>query len=107
MKPEEEIARAVWSALATVKDPELPVSLIDLGLVYGVEVTGDSVRVVMTFTSTACACANWIVDDVREAVQGVPGVKAVSVDVVWDRPWNRSWVNSNGRRDLARWGIVV
>jgi metal-sulfur cluster biosynthetic enzyme len=108
VKPEaEELARAVWAAIATVKDPEIPVSLVDLGLVYGVEVDGDAVRVAMTLTSTACACAGWIVDDVRQAVTGVPGVRAVHVELVWDPPWDRSRVTARGSRELQRWGIVV
>jgi metal-sulfur cluster biosynthetic enzyme len=79
----------VWKALATVMDPEVPFSVVDLGLVYGVEVdpTG-AVKVQMTLTTRGCPLVRRISDDVRAAVTGVGGARQIAVEIVWDPPWN-------------------
>ncbi len=79
----------VWEALRTVMDPEIPFSVVDLGLVYGVELgPGDSVHVQLTLTTRGCPLVRRISDDAREAISRVSGTRDVKVDVVWDPPWN-------------------
>jgi len=97
---------AVRAALAGVTDPEYPLSIVDLGMVYDVRVDGTAVRVAMTFTSIGCPAIDMLVHDVREAVTAVPDVTAVAIDVVWDPPWTKDCISQRGRRVLAMYGVV-
>jgi phenylacetate-CoA oxygenase PaaJ subunit len=97
---------AVWEALREVTDPEYPLSIVDLGMVYGVRVSGTSVHVDMTFTSIGCPAIDMLVHDVREAVLALPAVTAVDVEVVWDPPWTKDRISGRGRRVLAMYGVV-
>lgn len=96
----------VWGALRHVTDPEYPLSIVDLGMIYNVRVTGGAVRVDMTFTSIGCPAIEMLVHDVREAVTAVPAVTAVTVEVVWSPPWTKERITERGRRVLASYGVV-
>jgi len=79
---------AVLEALRTVDDPEAGMNIVDLGLVYRVDVGGRNVHVVMTMTTAACPMTDMIVEQVRDAVTAVvPEGTAVEVELVWDPPW--------------------
>jgi metal-sulfur cluster biosynthetic enzyme len=79
----------VWEALGTVMDPEVPFSVVDLGLVYGVDVQPpDRVRVQLTLTTKGCPLVRRISDDARTAIAAATGAADVQVDIVWDPPWN-------------------
>ena len=79
----------VWDALATVMDPEIPFSVVDLGLVYGVEVAPpDRVRVKLTLTTRGCPLVRHISGSAEEAIRRVTGATDVAVEIVWDPPWN-------------------
>lgn len=97
---------AVWEALGTVTDPEYPLSIVDLGMVYGASVEGAVARVTMTFTSIGCPAIDMLVSDVRDAVGAIRGIDTVRVDVVWSPPWNRDRISERGRRVLAVYGVV-
>ncbi len=101
--PETEI----WSALRRVTDPEMPISIVDLGLVYGVRAHGSAVEVDMTFTAIACPAMDMLIDDVRECLVELPGVRAVKVNVVWNPPWTKSRLTAQGRDLLQSFGIAV
>jgi metal-sulfur cluster biosynthetic enzyme len=79
---------AIREALRAVDDPEAGMNIVDLGLIYGVDVDADAVRVTMTMTTAACPMADMIMDNVRATVEAIvpPGI-AVHVDLVWDPPW--------------------
>ncbi len=96
----------VWDALGGVMDPEYPVSIVDLGLVYGVAVRDDVAEVRMTLTSTGCPALGMIADDARAAVERVAGVREAHVEVVWSPPWTKDRITERGRRVLARYGVV-
>lgn len=98
--------RQVWDALGGVTDPEFPLSIVDLGMVYGVEAASAQVRVTMTFTSIGCPAIDMLVADVRHAVGALPDVDAVEVEIVWDPPWTRDRISDRGRRVLAVYGVV-
>jgi len=100
-------AGQVWQVLATVEDPELPVSIVDLGLVRGVRVEGDDVTVEVTFTAMGCPCVEWIREDIRARLARLPGVRRVDVRVVWDPPWTPADIRPPAREALARYGVVV
>ncbi|MFH1177756.1 MAG: metal-sulfur cluster assembly factor [Acidobacteriota bacterium] len=79
----------VWEALGGVMDPEVPFSVVDLGLVYGVEVTPpDRVRVQLTLTTRGCPLVRRISDEARQAIAEKTGAREVQVEIVWDPPWN-------------------
>ena len=89
---------AVRDALRQVQDPEAGMNIVDLGLVYGIEVTDAAVRVDLTMTSAACPMADLIIDEVNAAVAGiVPPASEVDVTLVWDPPWTPDRMS-----DLAR-----
>lgn len=96
---------AAWAALREVQDPEYPVSIVDLGLVYGVRVSDGRIEVEMTLTSMGCPCVHWIVEDVEERLGRLPGAAGVDVDVVWDPPWTRDRITEEGRRALKGAGV--
>lgn len=95
----------VLDALRAVLDPEYPVSVVDLGLVRGVEVDGGTVRVRLTFTSLGCPCVELIQEDVRDAVLRLEGVREVVVEQVFE-PWSTERISPEGRRRLREVGVV-
>ncbi len=99
--------QAVWGLLDEVLDPELPISLVELGLVYGVEVEGEHVRVEITFTATACPCMEFIQDDVRERLLRESWIGTVEVEDVWDPPWTNERITPAGREKLRNLGVGV
>lgn len=102
------IEAAVWEALAAITDPELPVSLVDMGMVYGVSVDEAGAAVIdLTFTSIGCPGMEMILEDVRTKVGAVPGVTDVHVEVVWSPPWTKSRLTTRGRRLLQAVGLSV
>jgi phenylacetate-CoA oxygenase PaaJ subunit len=99
---------AVWKALERVTDPELPVSIVDLGMVY--DVTTDEagrVAIDLTFTSIGCPAMDMLLDDVDREVRALPGVTDVSVDVVWSPPWTKARLTPRGRGLLSAYGLSV
>jgi len=97
----------IWSALAEINDPEMPINLVDLGVVYGVEVGAGVVRVRLTFTAMGCPASDMIVGDIREQLLKEPGVDDVVIDVVWDPPWSSERLTPEGRDALRSWGLSV
>ena len=92
----------VREALRAVIDPEIGVNVVDLGLVYAVDVHDRDVRVALTMTTAACPLGESIRDEaVRTIRAGVPGVSSVSVDLVWDPPWQPSMMSATARERLG------
>lgn len=99
--PDED---AVREALRQVMDPEAGMNIVDLGLIYGVEVGDGGVRVEMTMTSAACPMADMIVDEVHAALGSVvPTSAAVDVELVWDPPWTPERMSGFAREHFG-WG---
>jgi len=96
-----------WAALAEIQDPEMPINLVDLGLIYKVEVAGKLVKVELTFTAMGCPAYEMILDDVRQRLLAEPGVEDVLVQVVWDPPWSSARLTPEGRDVLEMWGLAV
>lgn len=108
-EPPADLAERCRRALFDVADPEFPISVMDLGLVYGVEAdeTAGRVTIRLTFTATACPCMDFITWDVRERLEEEPGVEEVAIEVVWDPPWTTDRISERGREQLARAGVAV
>ncbi|HTP53226.1 MAG TPA: putative Fe-S cluster assembly protein SufT [Anaeromyxobacteraceae bacterium] len=98
----------VWSALKKVFDPEIPASIVDLGLVYECSAAplpdgGRKVTIRMTLTAPGCGVAPLILDDVRERVAKVPGVSQVDVDLVFEPPWTPARMSDAAKLQLGMW----
>ncbi|MCB0826626.1 MAG: DUF59 domain-containing protein [Armatimonadetes bacterium] len=92
----------VIEAIRTVYDPELPVNVYDLGLIYGIHINQDrTVELTMTLTSPACPVAGTLPGEVEEAVRQVPGVKSTSLELVWDPPFTIDRIPEHVRLELG------
>jgi metal-sulfur cluster biosynthetic enzyme len=96
-----------WTALAEIQDPEMPINLVDLGIIYGVAEHDGVVDVDLTFTAMGCPASDFILDDVRDRLLLEPGVREVHVNVVWDPPWTVARMSQAGRDALESWGLAV
>jgi metal-sulfur cluster biosynthetic enzyme len=99
------LEREVWEALYSVDDPEMPVSIVDLGLIYGVELEDGHVTVDMTLTYTGCPARELLLDDVERAVEGVEGVDGATVELVWSPNWTVDLVTERGKEALREFGL--
>ena len=92
----------VVAALRKVFDPEIPVNIYELGLVYDIIVSGSgAVGIRMTLTAPACPAAQFLPEEVRRQIAGIPGVTDVKVDVVWDPPWDRDRMSDAAKLQLG------
>jgi len=101
-----DLERQVWDVLRTCYDPEIPVNIVDLGLVYDMRVTpsasgGNRVDVRMTLTAPGCGMGNFIGADARQKLLALPGVEEADVEIVWDPPWNPQMISPEGRERLG------
>jgi probable FeS assembly SUF system protein SufT len=100
--------KEVMETLKTCYDPEIPVNIVDLGLVYDVKMTplptnGSRVDVKMTLTAMGCGMGPAIAAQARDKLLSVPGVKEADVQIVWDPPWNQSMITEAGKKRLGIW----
>ena len=101
-----DLEAMVWEQLKTCYDPEIPVNIVDLGLVYAMEVTpmdggAKRVDVKMTLTAQGCGMGASIAVDARGKLLSLPGVSEANVDLVWDPPWNPQMISPEGRERLG------
>jgi metal-sulfur cluster biosynthetic enzyme len=94
-------------ALREVQDPEMPINVVDLGLIYSVRYDARTVVVELTFTAMGCPASEFIVEDVRERLLREPDVDTVEITVVWDPPWSAARLTAEGRDALEAWGLAV
>ena len=104
-EPPADKSAALRAALGEVLDPELPISVLELGLVYGVAFERGTARVDLTFTATACPCMDFIKQDVSDRIAMEPWVDAVEINEVWDPPWTTARITRAGREKLGRFGV--
>jgi metal-sulfur cluster biosynthetic enzyme len=97
----------LWLALCEVADPELPISLVDLGLIHEVRLSDGHAEVDLTFTASACPCMEFIIEDVRERLLREPTVDKVTVRDVWDPPWTTERMTDHGRALLRSFGVAA
>ncbi|MGH9047677.1 MAG: putative Fe-S cluster assembly protein SufT [Acidimicrobiales bacterium] len=99
---------AVTDALRTVYDPEIPINVVDLGLVYACDASllpdgSRHVEIKMSMTAPGCGMGDVLKSDARRRVAAVPGVGAVDVELVWDPPWDASRLSEDARLELGMW----
>jgi metal-sulfur cluster biosynthetic enzyme len=85
--PYAERERLITLNLKQIYDPEIPMNIVDLGLIYGFEWKGDDVTLKMTLTAPGCPVAGILAEEVKAAIEKVPNVHAATVDMVWEPPW--------------------
>lgn len=97
-----QIEGRIVDVLKTVYDPEIPVDVWNLGMIYKVDVKEDySVDIDMTFTAPSCPAADYILEDVRTKVESVQGVKAANINLVFEPVWNQSMMSEEAKVDLG------
>jgi metal-sulfur cluster biosynthetic enzyme len=94
-------------ALHDVDDPELPISIVDMGLVVAMRYEAGAVLVKITFTAMGCPGMDMIVDDVIARLMREPDVQRVRVEVVWEPIWTKDRLSEDGKAQLREWGISV
>jgi metal-sulfur cluster biosynthetic enzyme len=105
----EEVVARLWRSLAEIDDPEIPVSLVDMGLIVSVDydIEVQTARLQITFTAMGCPAMDFIQEDIQERLLREPGVAAVVLDVVWDPVWSRKRLSDQARRTMRALGIAV
>ena len=97
---------AIWSQLRQVFDPEIPVNIVDLGLVYSMDISGDAgagykVDVAMTLTAPGCGMGPAIAEDAKTKILQVPGIGVADVRITWEPAWNQSMISEEGKMKLG------
>ena len=104
--PAADVEQAVEGALRTCYDPEIPVNIVDLGLVYDTRIVPENdgtsrVEIKMTLTAQGCGMGGAIAADAEDKLRALPGISSARVDIVWDPPWNPRMISDEGRRKLG------
>ncbi|MGM0604162.1 MAG: metal-sulfur cluster assembly factor [Halobacteriota archaeon] len=101
----------VWANLDEIPDPHIPVSLVEMAMIYDVDVERDhggaTVRVEMTFPCMGCPAYDMIHNDIRACLRGIRDVRSVAIDVVWDPIWEKSMLRADVREKLNESGVAV
>jgi probable FeS assembly SUF system protein SufT len=103
---QEHMEKLIWDTLKTCYDPEIPVNIVDLGLVYDLHLEQQAsgayrIGVKMTLTAPGCGMGTVIAGDAQQKLLGLPGVEGAEVEIVWDPPWHQSMIAAEGRRILG------
>jgi metal-sulfur cluster biosynthetic enzyme len=105
----EAVEAGIWRALRHVEDPEIPISVIGMGLIVSVSYDESTRRAELqiTFTAMGCPAMDFIQDDIRAACLGVDGVDEVDIEVVWDPVWTKDRLRADAREAMRELGIAV
>jgi probable FeS assembly SUF system protein SufT len=103
---QEQLEKEVWAQLRTCYDPEIPVNIVDLGLIYDCHLTALApgsfrIEVKMTLTAPGCGMGPMLAQDVQGRLLGLEGVEDVAVELVWDPPWNQAMISDAARLQLG------
>jgi metal-sulfur cluster biosynthetic enzyme len=97
----------LWRALQDVEDPEIPVSVVNLGLIVAIGYADRAVDLKLTFTAMGCPAMDFIQDDIRERLLQEPEVDEVRIEVVWDPVWTRARIREEARATMRELGVVA
>ena len=103
----QELQDEILEELQTVHDPEIPVNIVDLGLIYEMEIEDGDVHIDMALTSMGCPTADSIMREVKLTAEQVDGVENAEVELVWQPPWSPEKVSDDGRAQLSAMGINI
>jgi metal-sulfur cluster biosynthetic enzyme len=107
LTPEQEVEARLWVALQDVEDPEIPISVVGMGLIVSIAFARGVVDLELTYTAMGCPAMDFIQDDIRERLLQEPEVDQVRIEVVWDPVWTRSMIREDARATMRRLGIVA
>ena len=96
---------ALWDALRDVTDPEIPISVVDMGLIVDIQQSGSVVHLKLTFTAMGCPATEFIMDDIRERLLREPNVEQVNIEVVWEPVWTKARLSEDGIDIMRTWGV--
>jgi metal-sulfur cluster biosynthetic enzyme len=96
-----ERERLITENLKQIYDPEIPMNIVDLGLIYGFEWQGDDVTLKMTLTAPGCPVAGILAEEVKMAIEKVPNVRSAKVDMIWDPPWSPERMSDFAKRQFG------
>jgi metal-sulfur cluster biosynthetic enzyme len=105
----EQVEARLWDALRRVEDPEIPVSVVGMGLIVSLAFDPEERRadLQITFTSMGCPAMEFIEEDIRDALLRDPDVEAVEIEVVWDPVWTKARLRDDARQTMRRLGIIA
>jgi metal-sulfur cluster biosynthetic enzyme len=103
----EGLEADVWAVLSEIEDPEMPISIVDLGLIYGVDVTDAVATIDMTLTYSGCPARDMLLDEVEKRVEAIDGIDGTQLRLVWSPEWSLEMVTEQGRTDLNDFGLSV
>jgi|SRR5574344_53146 FeS assembly SUF system protein len=93
---------AIVKMLKTVYDPEIPVNIYDLGMIYNIEIDSEQVvQLEMTFTAPNCPAADFILEDVRMKIESIEGIKGVNINLVFEPPWDKDMMSEEAKLELG------
>jgi metal-sulfur cluster biosynthetic enzyme len=98
---------ALWDALREVPDPEMGISLVDMGLIVDTRQKDEIASVTLTYTAMGCPGMNMIEEDIRARLLDIPGVRAVEIETVWEPVWTKTRLTAEGRDALLLAGVAV
>jgi metal-sulfur cluster biosynthetic enzyme len=96
---------ALWDALRDVTDPEIPISVVDMGLIVALHEQDGCVDLKLTFTAMGCPAMEFILDDIRTRLLSEPGIRDVHIEVVWEPVWTKERLSEEGIEAMRAWGI--
>jgi metal-sulfur cluster biosynthetic enzyme len=91
----------IYDVLRLCNDPEIPVNIVDLGLIYQIKINGDWVGITMTLTTPGCAMGGYIANDVKEKLLTIPGVHEADVKIIWEPKWEPRMMTAEGKKKLG------
>ena len=100
-------ADRLWEALREVEDPEIPVSVVDMGLIVSLSFADGVAHLVITYTAMGCPAMDMIQDDMRRRLLREPGVERVDIEVTWDPVWSRKRLSEHAKSTMRELGIVA
>ena len=109
LTPAQEVEARLWAALRDVEDPEIPISVVGMGLIVSIAYRADerAVDLELTFTAMGCPAMDFIQDDIRERLLAESDVDEVRIEIVWDPVWTRSRIRDDARETMRSLGIVA
>lgn len=104
--PRGDAARPdLWDALRDVSDPEIPISVVDMGLIVALSEDHGVVDLKLTFTAMGCPAMDFIMDDIRTRLLQEPGIREVRIEIVWEPVWTKARLSEEGIEIMRSWGV--
>ena len=109
LSAQDQVEARLWEALRRVEDPEIPVSVVGMGLIVSLSYDPEAraAQLELTYTTMGCPAMDFIQDDIREALEAEPDVDAVEIEVVWDPVWTKDRIRAEARERMRELGIAV